>query len=39
MPAWKNYTEILIKFLLEKLKDNPDNLDPSSPYYDYKDNY
>lgn len=39
MPAWKNYTEILIKFLLEKLKKNPDNLDISSPYYKYRDNY
>jgi hypothetical protein len=39
MPGWKNLTEILIKFLLEKLEQTPDHLEPSSPYYEYKDNF
>jgi hypothetical protein len=39
MPAWKNYTDILIRFLLEKLANNPDELDSSSPYYEFKENY
>ena len=37
---WRNFTEILMKFLLNKLENtNTENLDPWHPYYHMKDDF
>ena len=37
--SWKYFAEILLKFLLLKIENSPEELDPNHPYYEYKDEY
>ena len=39
MPPWKNYTEILIRYMLKQLSNNPDQLSPISPFYEFRENF
>ncbi len=39
IPVWRNYTEILIRYMLKVLNETGDELSQMSPFYEFRENF